>query len=609
MAEKDERPNAASRKTSEAGDDSTRRTPGPPRSTVRESGNGGDGGLSAAPPGRRRDRYLIGIRTAPGGQVFAPLQHSMDDVVQYLSHQENVEIVKRIKLGGTQPFTAEGSGANEIVVAKIDASKAQRLRSVAPPHLIIERDSLLSCADYLQMPSQRMPIGALLPLRSTPTEVTIRVVGERDQPLARATVVIDGGELPAQALTDESGTARMTFFGGSAETVRTLFIRAPANHWDRVIPAPRLSTGINTVKLRPLSEFYLNFPNERLLGWGERLMGINPFGGRYSGSGVRIGIIDSGCDTTHPLLRHVTQGRDFTASGTDTSWSQDLVSHGTHCAGIINAAATEQGVVGCAPAAELHVFKVLPEGRVSDLLAALDECIERELDLINISVVCDGFSELVSQKLQEARQKGIACIVAAGNSGGPLAFPATQPGVLAVAAVGKLRTFPPDSSHVLSVIPQLIGADDVFAASFSGAGPQVALSAPGVAVVSTVPGGGYAAADGTSAAAAHVTGLATLALAHHPVFQEGLFRVRSEQRVHALFELIRASAVPRFPDPQRSGAGVPDLGRIPSGQSFAMGLAADGVDRTAIPAYWPPLSSIQGWPTWLPTRMEGASPF
>jgi subtilisin len=612
MAEKDERPNTAARKTNEAGDDSTRRATGPQRSTVREPGNGGDGGLTAAAPGRRRDRYLIGIRgirSAPGGQVFAPLQHSMDDVVQYLSHQENVEIIKRIKLGGTQPFTAEGSSANEIVVAKIDESKAQRLRSVAPPHLIIERDSLLCCADYLPVPSRMMPIGALLPLRSTPTEVTIRVVGERDQPLARAMVVVDGGELPTQALTDETGTARVTFFGGSAETVRMLFIRAAANHWDRVIPAPRLSAGINTVKLRPLSEFYLNFPNERLLGWGERLMGINPIGGRYSGSGVRIGIIDSGCDSTHPLLRHVTQGRDFTAGGTDTSWSQDLVSHGTHCAGIINAAATEQGVVGCAPAAELHVFKVLPEGRVSDLLAALDECIERELDLINISVVCDGFSELVSQKLQEARQKGIACIVAAGNSGGPLSFPATQPGVLAVAAVGKLRTFPPDSSHVLSVIPQLIGADDVFAASFSGAGPQVALSAPGVAVVSTVPGGGYAAADGTSAAAAHVTGLATLALAHHPVFQEGLFRMRSEQRVQALFELIRASAVPRFPDPQRSGAGVPDLGRIPSGQGFAMGLA-DVADRTAMPAYWP-LSSIQGWPTttWLPTRAEVASLF
>ena len=62
-----------------------------------------------------------------------------------------------------------------------------------------------------------MPIGTLLPLRSIASDVTIRVLGERDQPLAKATVVIDGGELPAQALTDENGTARIAFFGGSVE--------------------------------------------------------------------------------------------------------------------------------------------------------------------------------------------------------------------------------------------------------------------------------------------------------------------------------------------------------------------------------------------------------
>jgi subtilisin len=604
--DKDERPTAAVKKTSEAGDDATRKTAGVQgRSSPRESGNGGDVGL-VAPPGRRRERYLIGMRTAPDGQAIAHPQQSMDDVVQYLGHQENVEIVKRIKLGGTQPFTANGRSVNEVVVAKIDEVKAQRLRALAPPHLIIERDSLLACADYLSVPARVPPIGTLLPLRSVATDISIRVTGERDQPLAGATVVIDGGELPAQAITDESGTARITFFGGSTEAIRALFIRAASNHWDRVISAPRLSSGVNTVKLRPLSEFYPNFPAARLLGWGQRLMGLDPTAGRFSGAGVRIGVIDSGCDTSHPLLRHVAQGKDFTHGGTDASWAQDLVSHGTHCAGIINASDTGQGIVGCAPGAELHVFKVIPEGRVSDLLAAVDECIERDLDLINISVVTDEFSELLSQKLLEARQKGIACIVAAGNSGGPLAFPAMLPGVMAVAAVGKLKEFPADSSHVLCVVPQLIGSDDVFPANFSGAGPQVAVSAPGVAIVSTVPGGGYAAADGTSAATAHVTGFAALVLAHHPLLQEGPFKVRSEQRVQALFELIRASAVPRFPDPQRGGAGVPDLARIPGGQSFSMGLFADAAERAAMPRYWP--GTPQGWPTWLPTRPPAAGP-
>jgi len=598
--EKDERPGAAIRKT-ESVDDAARRTPG--RAGPRESGGAANGELTATPPGRRREHYLIGTRTAPEGQAFATARHShcMDEVVEYLGRQENVEVVKRMKLGSAQPFTAGGRGVCEVVVAKIEEGKAQQLRSAAPPHLIIERDAPLWCADYVPAP-WGMPPPALLPLRSVASDISIRVLGERDQPLAKAAVVIDGGSLPAQALTDESGIARLTFFGGPIEAIRTVFIRAACNHWDRVIPAPRLNAGTTTFRLRPLSQSYVNFPNERLLGWGQRLMGLDPADGRVSGRGVRIGIIDSGCDNSHPLLRQVAQGKDFTPGATDASWTEDVVSHGTHCAGLIAASSSaELGIVGCAPEAELHVFKVIPGGRVSDLLAALDECIERELDLINVSVVSDGFSELVSQKLQEARHKGIACIVAAGNTGGPVAFPATLPGVMAVAAVGKLREFPADSSHALSVIPQLIGSEDIFAATFSGTGPQIAVCAPGVAIVSTVPGAGYAAADGTSVAAAHVTAFAALVLAHHPLFKESSFRVRSERRLHALFELVRSSAIARYLDPLRGGAGVPDLRRVPGSSSLAMGFPIpDAAARFAMPPYW--ALSLQGsppaaWPT------------
>jgi hypothetical protein len=110
-------------------------------------------------------------------------------------------------------------------------------------------------------------------------------------------------------------------------------------------------------------------------------------------------------------------------------------------------------------------------------------------------------------------------------------------------------------------MPGLIGSDGVFAATFSDAGPHVALSAPGVAVVSTVPGG-HAALDGTGIAAAEVTSLAALVLAHHPLFQ-GPLRPRTEQRVAALFGLLQAAAVPHFADPLRGGAGVAELRRVP----------------------------------------------
>ncbi len=593
--EKDERPSAAGKKTGETGDESIRRAAG--AQTRAAPRNGGEVGLTTPPPGSRRERYIIGNRAAPAGQPFAPTEHSMNDVVDYLNRQENVEVVKRMTLGGTRPFTANGRNAEEVVVVKMDPGKAQRLQAIAPPHLIIERDAPLECADYLSVPAQFAPIGTLLPLRPMVTEIAFRVIGEREQPLARAMVVIDGGGLSSQALTDDAGIARLSFFGDSIESVEALFVRAPANHWDRLIRVPRLSSAINTVKLRPLSETYPSFPGERLHAWGQRLMRIDPASGRFTGNGVKIGVIDSGCDNSHPLLRHILHGRDCTPAGTETSWTQDVLSHGTHCAGILNAASTGQGVTGCAPEAELHVLKVAPGGRISDLLTALDECIERELDLINVGVVSGGFSELVTQKLHEARRMGIACVAPAGNAGGgALAFPGSLKAVIAVAAVGRLGQFPPDSSHALSVLPQLVGTDGIFAAAFSSAGPQVTVSAPAVAIVSTVPGGGYAAADGTSAAAAHVTGMAALVLAHHPIFKEGPFSVRSEQRVNALIELIRASAVSHFPDPLRSGAGVPDLSRVPGGQSFAVALStSESLERVAQPLYWP-AASQGGWP-------------
>jgi subtilisin len=578
--EKDERSNAnaTAKKIGETAEDSAKRpssaTSATGKPTHRESGNGNgsNGATVSATPATRRERYLIGTRAGAGLQAFGNSRQPMDEVVDFLGRQEHVEIVKRLELGGVHPFAADAGGLHEVIVAKIEAGGVQRLRAVASDQLIIERDTFLNWTDSPTIPVHIGGIGAMLPLGSDAAELAVRVLGERDQPLAKATVLVYGPGLPVQALTDDTGTARITLFGGPIESVQALCIKPAANHWDRFIAAPRLnSTGVSTVRLRPLADFLPNFPSERLVSWGHRLMRLDAFGGSFTGSGVRIGIIDSGCDISHPQLRHITFGKDFTNGGTDTSWTDDTISHGTHCAGIIGAASAGQGVTGFAPGAELHVFKVFPGGRVSDLLAAIDECIERELDIVNISVGCEEISELVGQKLEQARQKGVACIVAAGNSGGSLGFPAMLPGVLTVGAVGKLEEFPPDSCHALTVIPQLVGRSGVFAARFSCAGPQVSVAAPGVAVVSTVPGGGYAATDGTSVAASHVTGVAALVLAHHPLFQ-GSLRTRSEQRVQALFGLIQGSAVPYFLDPQRGGAGVPDLKRMPGEQGSGLVL-------------------------------------
>jgi subtilisin len=129
-----------------------------------------------------------------------------------------------------------------------------------------------------------------------------------------------------------------------------------------------------------------------------------------------------------------------------------------------------------------------------------------------------------------------------------------------VSAIGKLNEFPPDSYHAQEVVPGLVGVGGIFSAKFTCVGPQVRVSGPGVAIVSSVPGGGYAAWDGTSMATPHITGMGALLLAHHPIFR-GM--PRSAQRVAQLFQLLGASASPYLGDPTREGAGLPDLQQVP----------------------------------------------
>lgn len=129
--------------------------------------------------------------------------------------------------------------------------------------------------------------------------------------------------------------------------------------------------------------------------------------------------------------------------------------------------------------------------------------------------------------------------------------------MLAVAAIGKIDEFPPDSYHA-ETIGHDIDQQGFFTARFSCGGPQVDVCAPGVAIVSSVPPNNFAAWDGTSMAAPHVSGLAALVLAHRPEFQ-GMLGARSAERVERLFHVLRMSARPvTLAEPARVGYGMPD---------------------------------------------------
>jgi hypothetical protein len=102
-------------------------------------------------------------------------------------------------------------------------------------------------------------------------------------------------------------------------------------------------------------------------------------------------------------------------------------------------------------------------------------------------------------------------------------------------------------------------AGGLFVPPFSCRGPELDLCAPGVAIVACQSPDGHAICDGTSLAAAHVTALAALILAHHSDFRGGFAR-RNFERVERLFQILKGAAQP-IVHPWLTGAGLPDAAR------------------------------------------------
>ena len=137
-------------------------------------------------------------------------------------------------------------------------------------------------------------------------------------------------------------------------------------------------------------------------------------------------------------------------------------------------------------------------------------------------------------------------------------YPASSPQVLSVAALGRLNQYPDQTWDAAAVDPTLVTADGYFSPTFTCHGPEVEVCAPGVAIISTVPGNSFEPQSGTSMAAPHITGLAALLLAHHPIFQ-GPLRQRNRDRVLGLYNMILAMCVPLPFGRDRTGVGMPRL--------------------------------------------------
>lgn len=220
--------------------------------------------------------------------------------------------------------------------------------------------------------------------------------------------------------------------------------------------------------------------------WGLNRLNITELHKRgYTGKGIKVGVIDSGCDLSHRDLK-IASFKDFTKSG-----EGDSSGHGTHVAGIIAAQGNEYGVLGVAPDVELHIYKALDgaTGSMSSIGAALRAAIKDGMDIINMSLGSPKGTKVLENLCLEAEKKGIIIISASGNTGKEQDFyPATYESCIAVGAVDK----------------------NLEVAYFTTYGEQLDVMAPGAKILSTYKDNSYSVMSGTSMAAPFVSGCVAL---------------------------------------------------------------------------------------------------
>lgn len=237
-----------------------------------------------------------------------------------------------------------------------------------------------------------------------------------------------------------------------------------------------------------------------------------------TGKGVRVAVIDTGVDVKHPQLKPaVDTGSGINLIPKDAEdehgnkvergredGTTDTVGHGTKVAGIIAARPMKgTGFVGLAPDATIIPIQQNDadgNGTAATLATAIRHAIEEGADVINISQDTANAIEptpLLKDAVQEALDKEIVVVASAGNDGldGNVkkTYPASYEGVLAVAASDRNNE----------------------RAAFSQSGDFVGVAAPGVDMITTVPGGGHCADNGTSFSAPYVAGIAALIKAKH----------------------------------------------------------------------------------------------
>lgn len=342
--------------------------------------------------------------------------------------------------------------------------------------------------------------------------VQVRTAGPASQPLAdaRVTLILDSARgIGTDAVTDRLGRARFEL-GRGVRRLEVVHVDPLHGGW----PVARVDLPVTPdgllVEVPPID---LAAADVRTLVYGEAPVA--------AGQGVKVGVVDTGVGP-HAALT-LAGGRNTTEESPRRY--RDENGHGTHVAGVIAAQAAGPRR-GEASAVGLYAYRIFQSGdeyastfAISAAIkqAALDGC-----DLVNLSIGGGDADGSVRDAIDYAWSQGCVCLAATGNDGrGQVDYPARYPKSLAVSAIGLTDSWPAASSLGWTLAKprgKAIAGRETFLAAFSNRGAKVALTAPGVAVVSTLFGDRYGVMSGTSMATPIATGVLARRLAASPVF-------------------------------------------------------------------------------------------
>lgn len=231
--------------------------------------------------------------------------------------------------------------------------------------------------------------------------------------------------------------------------------------------------------------------------WKENFYGGNE-------KAATVAVIDTGV-SKHPDLDNILPGVRY-KNGEKVGYTGDIDFHGTFVAGIISATNNNGiGITGAMPDTKIYpinVFRRNNKGKIysltSDLVSGINDAIEHNVDVINLSVGSEGISKVEKEVINKALNKKIIIVAAAGNNG------------------NTTRFYPASLDNVVSVVSVDVDGNR---SSFSNHNKKIIVSAPGESIVSTAPtdyskngmvSAGYMKGSGTSFSTPYVSALAAM---------------------------------------------------------------------------------------------------